>query len=525
MKVLALLSFALGLALQPAFQQEGKLEDLRKLRRERRLKEADKGDVEALGKSIKALIPDVTRSLLMDLKSGRPEALPLAAARLAEVGSPAIPELEALAKSGAPEEQARAKAVLKLIALFETGDSGLWKQWAAGAKASSEYNGQGKTDDSDWAAQKACGKPDTDDDGDHPTAWASLKPDGGEEWLELSYKAAVRPARVRIHETFNPGAVARIEALDGEKKWRVVWKGKDTTTDSPGVLDAALDPPAFATRTIRITLDTAAVEGWNEIDAVQLIGEPSGDALPSIDAPEPEAPSPPKGTVKSINFDSKNIGAPRKVKVWLPPGHDPKKSYPVFYTCDGMLNVDMKLVAPLIAEGRIPPIVVVAIMYGPNLRMQEYVQTSSKAFEAHEKWFIEEVLPWAEREFGASSKREERIVFGSSNGGPFSLTMGARHPDLFGNVVGAMVYALGLTQWKKELAEQPKAPQRFLLYAGSQDANGIRENAGVEKVLKERGYSVTNTVVEGEGHTNRLNQDMLPKVLEEFFGKRKPKEY
>jgi len=525
MNILALLSFALGLALQPACQQEGRLEDLRKLRRERRLKEAEKGDVKALGESIKALLPDIIQALLKDLKGGGPEAVSLATARLAEVGTPAAPDLEALAKSGAPEEQARAKAVLKLIAHFETGDSGLWKQWAAGAKASSEYDGQGKSDDSDWAARQACGRPDTDEDGDHPTAWASHKPDGGEEWLEVTYKAAVRPARVRIFETFNPGAVARIEALDGEKKWRVVWKGKDATTDSPGVLDAALDPSTFATRTIRITLDTAAVEGWNEIDAVQLIGEPSGDALPAIDAPEPEAPSPPKGTVRSTNFDSKNIGAPRNVKVWLPPGHDPKKSYPVFYTCDGMLNVDMKLVAPLIAEGRIPPIIVVAIMHGPNLRMQEYVQVGSKSFEAHEKWFIEEVLPWAEKEFGASAKREERIVFGSSNGGPFSLTMGARHPDLFGNVVGAMVYALGISRWKKELAEQPKAEQRFLLYAGSQDANGIRENAGVEKVLKDRGYPVTNTVVEGEGHTNRLNQEMLPKVLEEFFGKKKPKVY
>ena len=526
MKVLALLALIFGIALQPAFQQEGKLEELRKLRRERRLKAAEKGDVEALSKTIKAIIPEVTQALLQDLKGGGPDAVLLATARLAEVGSPAIPELDALVKSGTAEEQTRAKSVLALIAQVGASDTGLWKQWAAGGKASSEYDGQGKSDDSDWAARQACGKPDTDEDGDHPTAWASHKPDGGEEWLELTYRAAVRPSRVRIHESFNPGAVVKVEVLDPEKKWHEVWKGKDSTSESPGVLDVSLEPSTFATRTIRITLDTSAVEGWNEIDAVQLIGEPTGEAVPLTGGSDAEAPSTPKGSVKSINFDSKNIGAPRNVKVWLPPGHDPKKSYPVFYTCDGMLNVKMKLVEPLIADGRIPPIIVVAIMHGPNLRMQEYVQVGSKAFEAHEKWFIEEVLPWAEKEFGASTKREERIVFGSSNGGPFSLTMGARHPDLFGNVTGAMVYALGLSKWKKELAEQPKAEQRYFLYAGDQDANGIRENAGVEKVLKERGYPVTNTVIEGEGHTNKLNQDMLPRVLEEFFGKKKrAKEY
>jgi enterochelin esterase-like enzyme len=503
MKLLTLLCLMIALQVP----QDGKVEELRRLRRERRLKETD-----ALRASIQALLPEVIQALMKDLRAG----VPAATSRLAEIGSPAIPELEALAKSGTPDEQARAKTVLKLIAHFEAGDGGLWKQWAAGAKASSEYNGQGKADDADWSAAQACGRPDTETDGDHPTAWASHKPDDGDEWLELTYKAAVRPARVRIHESFNPGAVAKIEALDEEKKWRVVWKGTDTTTASPGVLDAALEASSFATRTIRITLDAAGVEGWNEIDAVQLIGEPAGDAVPPVD----EAPAPPKGTVKSVNFDSKNIGAARNVKVWLPPGHDPKKSYPVFYTCDGMLNVNMKLVEPLITAGRIPPVIVVAIMHGPNLRMQEYVQTGSKAFEAHEKWFIEEVLPWAEKEFGASPRREERIVFGSSNGGPFSLTMGARHPDKFGNVVGAMVYALGLSKWKRELAEQPKAPQRYFLYSGGQDENGVRENAGVEKVLKERGYPVTNSVIPGEGHTNRLNQVMLPKVLEEFFGKK-----
>jgi hypothetical protein len=440
-------------------QQEAKLEELRKLRRERRKKETAaqkvQAEIDALKKNIDALIPDVIQSLLKDLKTGSPEAVSLATARLAEVGTPANPELESLAKTGAPDEQARARAVLKLIASVEAGDSGLWKQWAASGRASSEYNGQGKTDDSDWSARQACGKPDTDEDGDHPTAWASQKPDGGEEWLELTYQA-VRPARIRIHESFNPGAVTTIEALDAGKKWQVLWKGKDATTDSPGILDIALDPTTFATRVIRITLDTSNVEGWNEIDAVQLIGEPTGDPVQVAESSGPEAPSTPKGTVKSIKFDSKNIGAPRNVKVWLPPGHDPKKSYPVFYTCDGMLNVDMKLVEPLIADGRIPPIIVVAIMHGPNLRMQEYVQTGSRDFEAHEKWFIEAVLPWAEKEFGASRNRLERIVFGSSNGGPFSLTMGARHPDLFGNVVGAMVYALSLSKWKKELAEQPR---------------------------------------------------------------------
>ncbi|MBI4565178.1 MAG: hypothetical protein HY716_10845 [Planctomycetes bacterium] len=153
-------------------------------------------------------------------------------------------------------------------------EQGLLKQWAHSAKASSEFDGQGEQDEEDWNAIQACGKPDTEEDGDQATAWASMDPDGGEEWLELTYKHEIRPARVRVHETFNPGAVVKIEGQDAEKKWHVLWKGKDTNEESPGYLDVSFDPPAFATRVIRVTLDTESVEGWNEIDAVQLIGKP-----------------------------------------------------------------------------------------------------------------------------------------------------------------------------------------------------------------------------------------------------------
>jgi enterochelin esterase-like enzyme len=511
----------LALAMSARTPQDS-FDEFQKLRRD--LRAAPAGEARAaLARSIESLLPRVVGPLLIDLKTGTPEKVSRAASLLARIGNPAAPDLEALAKSGTAEESARAAGVLRLIRRFEAGDDGTWKQWAVDAKASSEFNGQGKTDPSDWSARQACGKPDTDEAGDHPTAWASHEPDGGEEWLELTYRVAVRPERIRIHETFNPGAVSRIEAQDPDKKWRELWNGKDPTSESPGVFDLALPAPEFATRRLRITVDSEAVKGWNEIDAVQLIGEPGDEPVSVADASDRTDPS--KGSIKTVRFDSKSIGAKRTVKVWLPPGHDPARSYPVFYCCDGMLNVNMKLVEPLISDGRIPPVIVVAILHGPNLRMQEYVQTGSKAFADHERWFVEEVLPWAEKEFGASRKREERIVFGSSNGGPFSLTMGARHPDLFGNVVGAMVYALNLARWKKDLPEQPKESQRYFLYAGNQDANGVRENALAEAVLKERGYSVTNTVVDGEGHTNRFNQIMLPKILEELFGRKKPREY
>lgn len=281
-------------------RQEGKIEELRKLRRDKRKKESEldtlkkaagrggdakiqenkrktqdvQAEIDSLGQSIGRLVPEVVQGLLKDLTGTAPEAWTRAKDRLAEVGTPAIPELEAVANSGKTDEQLRARDAIKQIRSVEAGDNGLWKQWAASATASSEY-GDGSTEEHDWSAREACGPPDTEGAGDKTTAWASKEADGGDEWLELTYKSAVRPTRVRIHETFNPGAVVKIEALDTDKKWRVLWSGVDNTAEAPAYLDVQFDPPNFVTRVIRVTLDSAGFPGWNEIDAVQLIGEPA----------------------------------------------------------------------------------------------------------------------------------------------------------------------------------------------------------------------------------------------------------
>ena len=159
------------------------------------------------------------------------------------------------------------------------------RQWATGAQASSEYG------NSDWSAAQATGAPNTEAAGDCVTAWASTETDGGDEWLELTYDRPVNPTAVRIRETFNPGAVTKVEAQDGGGTWHTVWAGKDGTKDCPGWLTVTLEVPEWTTRKIKLTLDSAAVPGWNEIDAVELIGE--ADELPEASKPPEKSPANP----------------------------------------------------------------------------------------------------------------------------------------------------------------------------------------------------------------------------------------
>jgi hypothetical protein len=121
-----------------------------------------------------------------------------------------------------------------------------------------------------WAAAQAAGPPDAGV-GDDPKAWASLQADAGAEWLELRYEKAVHVARVVIHENENPGAIARVVAFDAAGGEVVLWEGVEPARQKPAKFEVK---PARTARTdrLRIELDTTRVPGWNEIDAVQLVG-------------------------------------------------------------------------------------------------------------------------------------------------------------------------------------------------------------------------------------------------------------
>lgn len=142
-------------------------------------------------------------------------------------------------------------------------------QWAVEATASSQYG------DDDWSAQQATGAPNTPDGGDYVTAWASAGADDGVETLELLYEHKVVPSAVEIYESYYPGAVVQIEAYDEESgDWIILWEGEGVVTDAPTIFSPELEAVDFATDSIRLTLDTSLVTGFNEIDAVQLLGRP-----------------------------------------------------------------------------------------------------------------------------------------------------------------------------------------------------------------------------------------------------------
>ncbi|HXH38933.1 MAG TPA: hypothetical protein VNN08_09920 [Thermoanaerobaculia bacterium] len=196
--------------------------------------------------------------------AANPPAPAASASTAASTGSTATSGTDAAAAAAA--KAAAVDLALKEDAIKNDPDG----QWAIQAKASSSYqDAQGVAA---WSANQATGEPNVERYADDGKAWAPKSPDGGIEWLDLTFPKAVFATEVRIRESCGSGAVIKVEVFDDKGAAHVVWAGNDPTKEL-AYLPVKFDKTTYKTARVKITLATNVVPGWNEIDAVQLVGK------------------------------------------------------------------------------------------------------------------------------------------------------------------------------------------------------------------------------------------------------------
>ncbi len=141
-------------------------------------------------------------------------------------------------------------------------------QWASSVRGfSTQYTA------TSWAADRVLGAPDVfPAHGDNANAWASLGADDHDEWIEVAYAQPIRASAVEILETYNPGAVTAIElvTVDGERI--AVYQGAPGPKGpSSNKLHVDLGCTAEPIASVKISLGSTKVAGWNELDAIGLV--------------------------------------------------------------------------------------------------------------------------------------------------------------------------------------------------------------------------------------------------------------
>ena len=180
----------------------------------------------------------------------------------------------------------------------------------------------------------------------------------------------------------------------------------------------------------------------------------------------------------------------RQVTVYVP--RDPPEG--VVFAGDGGWHTSRLGEVLDAATGPSTMIVGVHGLADDDARLREYSPAFDAArFAAHEKFFVDDVRRWVQTRFGVALPAQRTAVWGASIGGELALSIGLRHPDIYGAVLCASPGA-GF----KPPAAMPSPLPRVYLVAGAQEPfflkNAIRwadalRAAGANVVMMERAGS------------------------------------
>ena len=139
--------------------------------------------------------------------------------------------------------------------------------------------------------------------------------------------------------------------------------------------------------------------------------------------------------VESLTFTSKS-GVKMNYSVYLPEDYQKsQRSYPVVYLLHGYSDDETgwiqfgeadRIANAGIAEGKIPPCVIIM----PDGKVTWYCDS----YDGKDRWeeiFINELMPFVEKEYRIRPKKEYRAIAGLSMGGYGALKLSMRHTDLF----------------------------------------------------------------------------------------------
>jgi hypothetical protein len=141
------------------------------------------------------------------------------------------------------------------------------RQYAASAEATSERDPLAQ------GAVQAAGPPNTPGCGDYRSAWATADANGSGA-LTLLYPELVTPTAVVVYETYNPGFVTRIDVVDVYGEVHTIYQAQPRAqSQCPYTLIVRVEDADYEGNRVVVYVDqTTSGGGWNEIDAVELIG-------------------------------------------------------------------------------------------------------------------------------------------------------------------------------------------------------------------------------------------------------------
>lgn len=182
--------------------------------------------------------------------------------------------------------------------------------------------------------------------------------------------------------------------------------------------------------------DQPITDPLNSVSAGGFLGRFSELAMPKFKRPTHlNAPTGARGTIDSLQFESKIIAGSRALQVYLPHGYaNSNKRYPVVYVNYGQQALRQGLMANTLDNliGKTLEPVIAVFMHSPN-SFNEYARTQR---DQYAQLVAQELVPFIDAKYRTIAKPEARAVMGGDEGGYAAFYVAFKYPGTFGHIGG-----------------------------------------------------------------------------------------
>ncbi len=260
------------------------------------------------------------------------------------------------------------------------------------------------------------------------------------------------------------------------------------------------------------------------------------------------------GRLETIHFESKVFHNARTAWVWLPPGFDTAKRYPVLYVLDGASAFDAciafhheelradETLTELIGAGKIPALIAVGGDNGSDVvrnpddngaRAREFLPYYDPTFPAsrdpmgaaYPEFLEKEVMPAVAAKYPVAAGSGNATLCGASYGAVAAVNILVRRPEIFGRVVlESPSIQAGNGQMLRDTMNLVISPARIAVGIGTKELLPV----GLVKQLADNLKGTTTrpqvqlNITEGGTHDTKTFGTRLAAALEFVYGTMKP---
>jgi enterochelin esterase-like enzyme len=233
---------------------------------------------------------------------------------------------------------------------------------------------------------------------------------------------------------------AKVVRLVGSDIPNLGWGGTEMAKQDNGVWDVTLgpiDPGAyryqFSVDGISVINPRSSAVSESNTNVWSLVYVPGSSLMDTKDVPH--------GAISEVTYYSKSLQRFRRMHVYTPPGYElGNGKYPIFYLLHGAFDCDDSwtsvgragfIMDNLIAEQKVKPMVVI-MPAGHTGPFRLGPSTRDAAMDEFQQDFLNDIMPYAEKNYRVYTDQGHRALAGLSMGGAQTLNISISDLGKFG---------------------------------------------------------------------------------------------